>query len=181
MLYGVPVRALCPGRPYMPQKSDLRKEQLLSDLHSARLALLAAAGSVPGRRRDDVFLGTWSIKDLVAHLVGWDLANLEGVQAVLAGRLPEFYAHHDRDWAGLNAEFVARHKRNHYSALVAEARRAHRRLMKSLLVVPAEEFDRDFGVRFRGVKVTIARLLASETGDEQEHCRQVEEFARRIA
>ena len=165
----------------MPRNPELRKEQLLSDLHSARLVLLTAAGSVPARRRDDVFLGTWSIKDLVAHLVGWDHANLEGVEALLARRLPAFYAHRDRDWAGFNAELVARHKRNHYTALVADARRTHRRLMKFLLAVPAEAFDRDFGVRFRGVKVTIARLLASETGDEQEHCRQVEEFAKRIA
>jgi hypothetical protein len=112
--------------------------------------------------------------------VGWDLANLEGAQALLARRLPAFYARRDRDWAGLNAEFVARYRRNHYTALSAEARRAHRTLMKYLLTVPAEEFDRDFGVRFRGIKVTIARLLASETQDEQEHCRQVEEFVARI-
>lgn len=164
----------------MPQKSELRKAQLLSDLHAARLALLAAAGRVPARRRNDIFLGAWSIKDLVAHLVGWDHANLEGAQALLARRLPAFYAHRDRDWAGLNAEFVARYRRDHYTALAAEARRAHRALMKYLLTVPAEEFDRDGGVRFRGVRVTIARLLASETQDEQEHCRQVEEFVARI-
>lgn len=160
----------------MPPDPQIRKEQLLSDLHQARITLLAAAGSAAAGLRDEVFLGTWTIKDLVAHLVGWDLANLEGIRAVRAGRLPEFYAHHGKDWAEFNAELVARHKRSHYVTLAGEARRTHRALMKYLLPLPAEDFERDYGVRFRGIKVTIARLIASEAEDEQEHRRQVETF-----
>ncbi len=161
----------------MPRDPQIRKDALLADLHAARLALLEAATALPGRQRDVVFLGTWSVKDLLAHLIGWDLANLEGAHALLDGRLPAFYAEHGPGWAAFNARLVARHKRSVYATLAPEVRRSHRALMKFLLTVPAAEFDRDQGVRFKGIRVTIARLLESETHDEWEHCRQIESFA----
>jgi hypothetical protein len=44
---------------------------------------------------------------------------------------------------------------------------------------PAEEFDRDSGVRYKRYKVTIARLLQAETRDEKTHHKQIEEFRQR--
>jgi hypothetical protein len=42
--------------------------------------------------------------------------------------------------------------------------------------VPAEEFEADKGVRFKGYKVTIARVIQGELDDEQTHYAQIEEF-----
>lgn len=53
---------------------------------------------------------------------------------------------------------------------------SHQQLLASLRAIPGEEFDRDRGIRFRGWKVTIARLLQAEAEDEVTHAAQVAAF-----
>jgi len=54
-------------------------------------------------------------------------------------------------------------------------------LVEYLLTVPAEEFGKDRGLRFKGWKVTIAALLRVEASDESKHHEQLEEFRRKAA
>jgi hypothetical protein len=53
---------------------------------------------------------------------------------------------------------------------------SHQKLIDSIQVIPAEEFEQDYGVRFKGYKVTIARLLQAELKDEKVHYAQMEMF-----
>jgi hypothetical protein len=55
---------------------------------------------------------------------------------------------------------------------------SHGELIAYLKTVPAEEFERDRGLRAGRYKVTIARLLRAETDDEKKHCAQIREFLR---
>jgi hypothetical protein len=157
--------------------SQAKKDQVISERIEARRRILEAASSLPPAQQDEVFLGAWSIMDLLAHLVGWDFANLEAAQTILAGKVPAFYAHHDRDWKTFNARLVAEHKKDNLTLLLASMEDSHQMLIDFLETIPADEFDRDRGVRFRGYKVTIARLLQAEAKDEAEHYTQIKEFA----
>jgi hypothetical protein len=160
----------------MSTKAEINKAQVIAGLQEARLGLLKAASAVPGGKRETVFLGSWSLRDLLAHLAGWDFTNLQAVQEVLSGRLPSFYAHHDRDWAAYNAILVAKYKCDSIDALLEQVRDSQRQLIATLQSVPSRDFNRDFGVRFRGYKVTVRRLLEAEMKDEQVHCRQILDF-----
>jgi uncharacterized damage-inducible protein DinB len=160
----------------MSAKAQAKKDKILADLIEARQNLLEAARSLSPAQQDEVFLGAWSVKDLLAHLVGWDYANLECAEAVPARRLPAFYAHYDRDWQIFNAMLVAEHKRDDFADLIALLAASHRKLMDVLRAVPAEDFVRDFGVRFRGYKVTIARTIEYEAKDERVHRQQILDF-----
>jgi hypothetical protein len=157
-------------------KAQAGKDEIISSLIQARRKILDQAYRLPPEKRDEVFLGVWSIKDLLAHLVGWDYTNMDAVKSVLEGELPQFYAHRDRDWATYNAFLVKKHKTKKYAELLYSVETSHRALMNFLATVPAEEFERDQGVRYKRYKVTIARLLQSEAEDEVEHARQIEEF-----
>jgi hypothetical protein len=53
---------------------------------------------------------------------------------------------------------------------------SHQKLIDSIQIIPAEEFEQDYGVRFKGYKVTIARLLLAELKDEKVHYTQIEMF-----
>ncbi len=164
----------------MPERRIRTEDDRLALFHAltdVRGRILADAGSLPTHARDRVFLGVWSAADLLAHLVGWDHANCEAAGEILAGRLPSFYTYHDRDWAGFNAMLVARYKRDDYEALLADAANSHADLIAAIARIPVEELDRDRGIRFRGWKVTIARLLQVEQRDEEEHWRQLRDFA----
>ena len=124
--------------------------------------------------RDTAFLGTWTVKDLVAHLVGWDYANLEGVEAVLAGRLPAFYAHYDPDWRAFNAGLVSAYRRDSLAEGIGAAEESLYNLLAAAQAVSAAEFVQDHGVRSPGGRrVTIVMLLSAEAGDERKHLQQL--------
>ena len=151
---------------------------LVTDLEGARSELLAAVAALPPAARDTRFLGVWSAHDIVAHLIGWDAANLEGIQAIVQGRLPAFYAQYDTDWRSFNAELVVRHKRPTLEETLCSARASHRDLVQAVDALPADELIRDHGVRSpRGRKVTVAMLLSVEAGDERKHGEQIRAFA----
>ena len=161
----------------MPTRSQiLRKERVLADLIQTRHTILAEAASLSGEQHNQVFLGIWSIKDLLAHLIGWDLTNLHAVRSVLNGKVPGFYKHHDRNWQSYNAILVRKQKKDSCKELLAEARESQRPLLEFLNTIPPEKFNKDFGVRFRGYNVTVQRMLEAEAKDEQTHLQQIMEF-----
>ena len=160
----------------MSPNRRVTKDEVISRWVEARRKILVAASALPPERRDTVFLGEWSAKDLLAHLIGWDYANREAAEAILAGRLPEFYAHHDRDWRTYNARLVATHKREDFAELLQAVRDSHRQLLEHLQTIPAEEFVKDSGLRYKGWRVTVASIVRAEASDEEEHYRQLETF-----
>jgi len=153
-----------------------KKDSVIADLFEVRTAILEAASSMPAGKQGEVILGVWSVKDLLAHLAGWDLANIEGARDVLAGRLPGFYAHYDHDWRTYNALLVSRYKQADLGRLVAFVRNSLAQLVDFLKTIPADEFDRDKGLRFRRYRVTIERLIQAEIRDEHIHLAQLERF-----
>jgi len=165
-----------PRQRIMNTEAQIKKEQLLAKLEEIRASILAEASALSAEKQNKVFLGIWSIKDLLAHLAGWDYTNMEAASYVLAGKLPPFYAHHDRDWAKYNAMLVAKHKRDDIEELLRLVKDTQRQLLEYIQTVQLSAFNKDFGVRFRGYKVTIQKLLEAEIKDEQVHCQQILDF-----
>jgi hypothetical protein len=156
-----------------------KKEEVISRLQKSRADILAEVSALSAKDRRTVFLGTWSVMDLLAHLAGWDFANIEAIQSVLAGELPAFYEYRDRDWQTYNAMLVERYRKGSFRELLATVRTSHKKLVELLQTIPPEHFNRDFGVRFRGYKVTIQRLVEADIKDVTVHCRQIRDFFRR--
>ena len=160
----------------MAEEARQIKEQILSSLKDTRQRILTEASKLSKRQWDEVFLGTWSMKDLLAHLIGWDDTNLEAIQDVLEGKLPAFYEYRDPNWQTYNAMLVKMYKVDTSKDLLSRVRASQEKLIQFLRTVPPENFNKDFGVRFRGYKVTIQRLLEAERGDEQIHLQQIMDF-----
>ena len=165
----------------MRRTAQARKQELITDLTEARGALLSAAIALPQADRDTPFLGAWSVHDIIAHLTGWDVANLEAIGAIMQGRLPAFYAHYDADWRMFNAELVAQHKQATLDETIGEAQASHQVLLDALDTLPADDVIGDHGVRSpRGRRVTVEMLLRAETGDEHKHGEQIRAFAAQL-
>lgn len=163
----------------MSTKAQAKKDGLISGLVETRRRILNEASSLPSDKQDEAFLGVWSVGDLLAHLVGWDFTNMEAIKEILAGKVPSFYSHYDRDWKTYNAGLVAEYKRDDYADLLSSVKGSHRKLVDFLRTIPTEEFDKDRGLRFKRYKVTIARLLQAEIDDENTHHVQIKEFKER--
>jgi hypothetical protein len=149
------------------------KIKLLSSVRVNRSAILACAQRWPADQVETVFLGEWCLLDMLAHFSGWDEANREAVSAVQVGRLPEFYAHKDQDWASFNAMHVRNHRQSSLAAQIAEVERTFGLLSNTLETLDAARFYQDYGVRFKGWKVIVARLVESELHDERNHLEQM--------
>ena len=166
--------------PSMNKTASTFKDELLFGLKAVRESILAETIALPLDARDRVFLGTWAVMDLLAHLAGWDFTNLQAARDILDGLLPEFYDHRDADWRTYNALLVGKYKRTDFSEQVQFVRDAQGQLLNFLQTLPAEDFKRDTGVRYKGIKVTIARLLQAELDDEKTHFEQVFEFRKSL-
>jgi uncharacterized damage-inducible protein DinB len=161
----------------MPTSAESKKTQVIEALAGVREKILSAAAALPLEKQEQVFLGVWAVRDLLAHLAGWDYANLEAAQAVLAERLPAFYAHHGRDWSSYNAFLVEKYHRADLAEQLLLVRKSHQELISHLAAISASDFAKDTGVRFHGWRVTIEHLLQSEISDEEKHLAQIEAWA----
>jgi hypothetical protein len=162
------------------EKAIRERDRVLATLVEVRQEILAEASALSREERERVFLGTWSAMDLVAHLAGWDDTNISAAREVMAGQVPSFYASHDRDWQTYNAVLVSKYKRAAFDELMAVVRQSHSRLAEFAEGLPPESFNKDFGVRFHGYRVTIQRLLEAEAKDERVHLEQIRQFRRSL-
>ena len=160
--------------------SQKRKEMLQGELFDVRARILEAASSLPLNKQDEVFLGTWSVKDLLAHLAGWDETNMRAVEEFLAGKLPSFYAYADKDWATYNAKLVAEYKREDFDELLTLVKATHRKLLDYLETILAVELERDRDIRYKGWIVTPYKLLMVEKKDEEKHYDQLYKFINEV-
>jgi C_GCAxxG_C_C family probable redox protein len=152
------------------------KTNILTGLIQVRKEIIESIAYLPAQQQGEGFLGEWSIKDLLAHFIGWDYGNREALQALREQRLPGFYAFYDKDWRRYNAQWVETFRNETFEALLAMAAVSHRALLDALTAVPEAEFHQDFGVRYKGYKVTLGRLLEAEMEEERIHFEQICSF-----
>lgn len=154
-----------------------RKEEIIAGLREARRRIGQAAADLPPDRQDEVFLGVWSVKDLLAHLIGWDFTNIEAVRDIRAAQAPRVFQHWDPDWVKYNAELVRRHKLDDMGELLGAMERSHRGLVDFVRTVPEDEIEKDFGIRSPdGTNITVEWFLQFEIDDEGRHYQQIQEW-----
>ena len=75
------------------KQADLqhKKEILLQELRDVRSSILDVSASFSQEEAEQVFVGSWNLLDLLAHLIGWDYTNMEASREILRGEMPSFY------------------------------------------------------------------------------------------
>lgn len=159
---------------------ERRVQALLAEMRAARRAVLEVARAFPPALQDAPCVGVWSVKDVLAHLVGWDETNRQALDELAAGIYPSFYEFIDDDWHTFNARLVQTWRVEPFSALLEAAEASHRRLCERVLAFPAETLLSLKAARPGGRRTMSARyLLAYEGRDDRIHTAQLEAFLRR--
>jgi hypothetical protein len=154
-----------------------RKQEIVTGLIEARRHILDAISDLPSDKQDEVFLGTWSIKDLLAHLAGWDFTNIEAVTDIRAGQPPRVFQHWDPEWAVYNAELVRKYKHDNFIELLDSIQQSHAALIEFVQAVPDEDIEKDYGIRSPGGRnITVEWFLQFEIEDEGRHYQQIQEW-----
>ncbi len=159
-----------------PNSTENRKATLIRNFNDTRASILKAAESIPDDRVDEAFAGSWGILDLLAHLRGWDLTNIQATKDILSNKVPDFYAESDKDWSSYNAKLVSQHREADLESMIASVEESHSELVAFLNQIDSSDIFGDHGVRRGTYKVTIARLIEAETKDEVEHLDQIRQF-----
>ena len=115
--------------------------------------------------------------DLLAHLIGWDYANLEAISALEAGDTPPFYVHQDAGWGTYNKALVERYGSADWQALRSAIDTSGRAVEARLRALPAEDLTRQHHLTGRSRPATIAGILRAAIRDEQEHLDQLRAYA----
>lgn len=153
--------------------------QLAGRFNATRDALIAAAESVQPQLRDIPFVGSWDLKDVIAHTIGWDYTNVEALPDFAAGRLPTFFARYDPDWAACNAGFVAHYRLEDWQALIHSLPASQRAFVEALAAL--SDADLDNVVIWDKRRVSLRGMLGAVERDESGHLRQIQAFVREHA
>lgn len=157
---------------------ESKKQELIDGLVQARSHILEQVKAAPPAHLDQIFLGSWCLKDLIAHLTGWDYTNLKAAQEILAGKYPSFFQYADKDWSSYNARLVEIYRQEPFRAMLEALESSHRELIDYLRSIPARDLLNRKAKPETGRSVTIKSLIRFEARDEEKHAKQIEAFLR---
>jgi hypothetical protein len=134
---------------------------------------------------DEQFLSavdSWSPRDVVAHLIGWNGLMIEASRSILGGNAPAYYADAANDYSHINAGFTAKYSCPSKVALLSELQASMKSFEAFILALPAGELAADHGVRhYSGVPASVYKIIQSLAGDYDYHTRQISEWIDRDA
>jgi hypothetical protein len=117
------------------------KQELLNQAAREYKAFHESLQGLNEEHLTEVWLGTWSIKDIVAHIVGWHSEMGPALERIARGErpVPEGVSYDDVDrW---NAKFVAARRGAEAADLLLELDKSHERFMHQADAVPEERFQ----------------------------------------
>ena len=162
----------------MVQAYERAKKEMIARYLQTRQAILEAADALPVEAHNTAFVGEWTIKELLAHLSGWDYTYLDAFQEILRGELPDFFSHYDHNWQSYNNRMVSQYRQSDLPAAIAGVRESQARLVAFLEELPSEKVFDDCGIcTENGFHVTISGLMESIIMEEKEHLEQVQALA----
>ncbi len=144
------------------------KNETLSAVQTDFGKLLAAVDGLDERAMSKVFCGSWSVKDILAHISGWQHTMTGAMERMARGErpTPEGVDYSDADkW---NAKFAAAMAPQNATTVVADLRQSFANYLKAAQALPDD--------RFAEGKAGARILEASGYGHYREHLPAIEEY-----
>ena len=111
------------------------RKQLLEQAEQGYAELTAALAGLDEAAMREVWLGTWSARDIVAHVTGWHAEMMPALERLRRGEAPYAEGAYD-DADGWNARFVDARRDRTTDQLLRELDRSHRELMDAAVRLP---------------------------------------------
>jgi hypothetical protein len=143
------------------------RERLLERLDQARRAMQAVLTDVDTQRE---IYPQWTIKEILAHIGGWDEVATDALRAHAAGDTSPRLAVSGID--AQNAQMVACCEELTYEQVVGNWKLARRQLKAVLSEMPTERLGEAFPFPWGG-KGNTARVVAILADHEKEHATEV--------
>lgn len=157
--------------------SDLERSHETERLRASIETFAACVAALPAH----TFLRTvtaWSPRDVVAHLIGWNVQTLEGCRDLLQGTMPAYFRDAEHDFEHVNAASVQRYDMRERDVLLDHLRSTADALLGYLEALTPQEWDRASGVwEADGQQASIRGEIAALTADYLGHAQEVAAWA----
>jgi hypothetical protein len=120
----------------------------------------------------------WTPRDVAAHLIGWNLATIKGCRQIMKGETPFYFIDPGDDFCKVNAVLVREHDSKDKKELIAQLDASSGDLKNFLAAIDPAEWDKDYGVKYRGKPVTIKNSVEALIVDFTAHRRQIERWVK---
>jgi hypothetical protein len=117
-------------------------------------------------------MGTWSLKDILAHVTTWEEETLKYLPLIIQGGSPPRYSTMYGGIDAFNARMMEQKRGFSLSEVVRQLDETHRRLVDYIQSVPQEQFTRETPFR-RRLRLDTYRHYA-------EHDRVIREWRERL-
>ena len=122
-------------------------------------------------------IDSWSPRDVLAHLIGWNRYTIEGCQQIRKGETPFYFIDPGDDFSKVNALLVQEYYSSDKRRLINELETSAQELEQFLLSVDPTEWEADYGVTYEGGPVTIKNSIDVLIRDYVVHRQQIEKWA----
>ncbi len=139
------------------------KTELMQEFDRAREELRSLLPGIDAQRR---LYPSWTIKEFLAHLTGWDDATIVTLQALKAGEATPLLASRGID--AYNAQTVAERAGLDYGQIVREWELVHDQVKAFLTEMEAERLEQEI-ISSWGKPMTVAQLMWVMIDHELEH------------
>jgi len=131
---------------------------------------------------EDLFLtpmNGWSPRDVTAHLIGWNQHTIQGCRQIIQGERPDYFEDADNNYRNLNARSVKKFASKNKVNLLAECADSFKDLKSYLESLTPQQWEKDYGVRYRDWMITIYNTVLALQKDYEIHREEIERWARR--
>jgi hypothetical protein len=146
-------------------ETSLGKDELLLAAAREYKGFHEALHGLNEEQTAEVWLGTWSVKEVVAHIIGWHREMVPALERLARGErpFPEGVGYDDVDaW---NERFAATAKAHEIADLLLDLDRSHEEFMQAAARVPAARWEPG---------KTTARIVEENTARHyREHADQI--------
>jgi hypothetical protein len=117
------------------------KDELLNEAAREYKALHEALQGLNEEQMTEVWLGTWSVRDIVAHMAGWHRELAPALERMTRGErpVPEGVSYDDVD--GWNERFAAARRATTVADVLLELDKTHEHFLNAAAAVPADRFQ----------------------------------------
>jgi hypothetical protein len=130
------------------QEVNMDRSQLLKRLDRAWEALKASyVGLSDSELLEPGVTGTWSVRDIIAHVTWWEEEALTHLPLILAGGKPPRYSVTYGGIDAFNAQMTEQKRNLSLSEVLRQRDETHRRLIDFIQSVPEDQIARE--TRFR--------------------------------
>jgi len=139
------------------------QEALIAKFRESQADFESAVAGLNEQRATEVWFGTWGVKQIVAHISGWESTMSEALEKITRGERPTVEGLDLNDTDGSNAKFVERAAGATFSTALDGLRSAGERLTLAIRALPDDRIEE--GRTARRIVETLIRHPSEHTAE----------------